>query len=83
MDHPGASTPWAARSSAASDAVACYASPASSAQQLVGRYVVEAKLPQPGALRSDSYEGDGHAIVQHPDTSVVEAALKTIIETAT
>jgi biotin carboxylase len=51
------------------------------AQELVGRHVVEAKLPQPGAPRSDSYEGDGHVIVRHPDTSVVEAALKTIIET--
>jgi biotin carboxylase len=51
------------------------------AQELVGRHVVEARLPQPGAPRSDSYEGDGHVIVRHPDTSVVEAALKTIIET--
>jgi hypothetical protein len=51
------------------------------AQELVGRHVVEAKLPQPGAPRSDSYEGDGHVIVRHPDTAVVEAALKTIIET--
>jgi hypothetical protein len=51
------------------------------AQELVGRHVVEAKLPQPGVPRSDSYEGDGHVIVRHPDTAVVEAALKTIIET--
>ena len=51
------------------------------AQELVGRHVVEAKLPQPGAPRSDSYEGDGHVIVRHPDTAAVEAALKTIIET--
>ncbi len=51
------------------------------AQALVGRHVVEAKLPQPGAPRNDSYEGDGHVIVRHPDTSVVEAALKTVIET--
>jgi ATP-grasp domain len=51
------------------------------AQELVGRHVVEARLPQPGAARSDSYEGDGHVIVRHPDTAVVEAALKTVIET--
>jgi hypothetical protein len=51
------------------------------AQELVGRHVVEARLPTPGAQRSDSYEGDGHVIVRHPDTAVVEAALKTIIET--
>jgi hypothetical protein len=51
------------------------------AQQLVGRHVVEARLPQPGAPRSDSYEGDGHVIVRDPDTDVVLAAMKTIIET--
>jgi len=51
------------------------------AQELVGRHVVEARLPTPGAPRSDSYEGDGHVIVRHPDTAVVEAAMKTIIET--
>jgi hypothetical protein len=51
------------------------------AQELVGRHVVEARLPTPGAQRSDSYEGDGHVIVRHPDTAVVEAAMKTIIET--
>jgi hypothetical protein len=51
------------------------------AQALIGRHVVEARLPQPGAPRSDSYEGDGHVIVRHPDTEVVTAAMKTIIET--
>jgi len=51
------------------------------AQALVGRHVVEARLPQVGAPRSDSYEGDGHVIVRHPDTEVVTAAMKTIIET--
>jgi biotin carboxylase len=51
------------------------------AQELVGRHVVEARLPEPGAPRSDSYEGDGYVIVRHPDTEVVIAAMKTIIET--
>jgi hypothetical protein len=51
------------------------------AQQLVGRHVVEARLPQPGAPRNDSYEGDGYVLVRDPDTSVVLAATKTIIET--
>ena len=50
------------------------------AQELIGRHVVEARLPTPGAPRSDSYEGDGFVIVRHPDTAVVEAAMKTIIE---
>ncbi len=51
------------------------------ANELVGRHVVEAKLPAPGAPRSDSYEGDGYVIVRDPDTEVVKAAMKTIIET--
>ena len=51
------------------------------AQELVGRHVVEARLPEPGVPRSDSYEGDGYVIVRHPDTEVVTAAMKTIIET--
>jgi biotin carboxylase len=51
------------------------------AQALVGRHVVEAKLPTPGEPRSDSYEGDGYVIVRDPDTEVVKAAMKTIIET--
>jgi biotin carboxylase len=51
------------------------------AQALVGRHVAEARLPQLGAPRSDSYEGDGHVIVRDPDTDVVLAALKTVIET--
>jgi biotin carboxylase len=51
------------------------------AQEIVGKYVVEARLPTPGAPKSDSYEGDGHVIVRHPDTEVVKAALKTLIET--
>jgi D-alanine-D-alanine ligase-like ATP-grasp enzyme len=47
----------------------------------VGPYVVEAKLPTPGAPKSESYEGDGYAIVRDPRTAVVEAALSTIIQT--
>jgi predicted ATP-grasp superfamily ATP-dependent carboligase len=51
------------------------------ANELVGRHVVESRLPHQGAPRSDSYEGDGHVIVRDPDTAVVTAAMKTIIET--
>ncbi|HEX2685988.1 MAG TPA: ATP-grasp domain-containing protein [Kofleriaceae bacterium] len=51
------------------------------AQELVGRHVVEARLPEPGAARNDSYEGDGYVIVRHPDTEIVTATMKTIIET--
>ncbi len=51
------------------------------AQELVGRHVVESRLPPPGTPRSDSYEGDGYVIVRDPDVEVVKAAMKTIIET--
>jgi formate-dependent phosphoribosylglycinamide formyltransferase (GAR transformylase) len=49
--------------------------------QAVGHLVVEAKLPTVGAPKSSSYEGDGYAIVRHPNTEVVQKALKKIIET--
>ena len=50
-------------------------------QELLGGLIVQAQLPRPGASRSDSYEGDGYIIVRHPDTEVVTAAMKTIVET--
>lgn len=50
-------------------------------QELVGRLIVEASLPKPGAPHSDSYDGDGYVIIRHPDTEVVTAAIKTISET--
>ena len=49
------------------------------AHEAVGRWVVETKLPTLGAPKSDSYEGDGHAIVRHDRTEVVEEALASII----
>jgi biotin carboxylase len=49
--------------------------------ELVGRLLVEARLPEVGAARSDAYEGDGYLIVRDPDTEVVTAAIETIIET--
>lgn len=51
------------------------------AQRRVGGLVVEAKLPTIGMPKSDSYEGDGYAIVRHPDTEVVQKALQILIET--
>ncbi|MDX2010228.1 MAG: ATP-grasp domain-containing protein [Myxococcaceae bacterium] len=49
--------------------------------EAVGKYIAEAKLPTLGAMRSDSYEGDGYIVVRDPDTEVVKKALKFIIET--
>jgi formate-dependent phosphoribosylglycinamide formyltransferase (GAR transformylase) len=51
------------------------------AQRLVGKYVVETSLPRVGAAKAGGYEGEGFAIVRHPDTAVVTAALRTLIET--
>ena len=51
------------------------------ANEGVGRLVVESRLPKLGTPRKDSYEGDGYVIVRDPDTEVVKAAMKTIIET--
>lgn len=49
------------------------------AQRELGHLVVEANLPELGAPRRASYEGDGYAIVRHPDTSVVEHALERLV----
>lgn len=49
------------------------------AHEAIGRHVIETKLPHLGAPKSDSYEGDGYAIVRDPRTEVVEHALSTII----
>lgn len=46
----------------------------------IGDLVVEAKVPSIGAPKSDSYEGDGHVIVRHPETSVVEDAMRAVID---
>jgi formate-dependent phosphoribosylglycinamide formyltransferase (GAR transformylase) len=51
------------------------------AQERVGSVVVEARMPTIGMPKSDSYEGDGYAIVRHPDTEIVQKALKIIVET--
>ncbi|MSQ83966.1 MAG: ATP-grasp domain-containing protein [Myxococcales bacterium] len=50
------------------------------AQRELGKFVVETKLPRIGATPSSSYEGDGFAIVRHPDTRVVEQALKRLVD---
>ena len=51
------------------------------AQAKIGHLVVKAQLPQVGAPRRDGYEGEGWAIVRHPDTEVVKRALFELITT--
>jgi hypothetical protein len=43
--------------------------------------VVESKLPQQGAHRGDTYEGDGFVIVRGNNTDEIDAALSEIIST--
>ena len=50
-------------------------------QEKFGGMVVEAKLPQPGAAMAESYEGDGHLILRHPETDVVRDAVHEIVST--
>ncbi len=47
----------------------------------LGEIVVEAKIPKAGQAPTGSYEGEGHVIVRHPETHVVEEALQKIIST--
>ena len=51
------------------------------ANRKMGEHVVEAKIPQAGTPKSDSYEGDGYVIIRDPDVEVVKAAMATVIET--
>jgi biotin carboxylase len=49
------------------------------AQRELGELVVEARLPQPGQPKSSSYEGEGHVLLRHRDTAVVERALHRLV----
>ncbi len=49
------------------------------AQAELGHLVVEAKLPEPGQPRASTYEGEGYAIVRHPETAMVERAIARLV----
>ncbi len=51
------------------------------ASEQIGHLVVESRLPTRGAMRAESYEGDGYVIVRDRDVEVVKAAMTTVIET--
>lgn len=51
-------------------------------QRELGDLVVEAQLPRLGQPPTGTYEGEGHVILRHRDTSVVEAGLRRIVEVA-
>ena len=43
--------------------------------------ITDIRVPKPGQEKSMSYEGEGFIILRHPDSKVVEEALKEIVET--
>jgi biotin carboxylase len=47
----------------------------------VGASLVEAKLPEIGAPKNDSYEGDGYVVLRDESTAKVVSMLKTTVET--
>ncbi len=47
----------------------------------LGELVTDARLPRHGQEKAPSYEGEGFVVVRHPDTKVVEDALKHIVST--
>lgn len=49
------------------------------AQRVAGAHVMDRKLPVLGARRATSYEGDGWAVVRHPETAVVKDALRALV----
>lgn len=51
------------------------------AQRKVAGLVVEAQLPEVGMWPTGSYEGEGYVIVRHPETAVVQQALRDLVGT--
>ncbi len=49
--------------------------------EAIGQWVAEAKLPQIGAPKSESYEGDGYVVVRHESTEAVKKMIQKVIET--
>lgn len=50
------------------------------AERELGRLVCDARLPHIGQPASISYEGEGYVIFRHPETAVVEQALRRVVE---
>jgi biotin carboxylase len=48
-------------------------------QEQFGALICDARLPYTGQHPTGSYEGEGHIIVRHPETSVVQHALQRIV----
>jgi len=50
------------------------------AQEQVGKYVVDARLPKVGQPRASGYEGEGYAVVKAPTTALVVEALRGLVK---
>ncbi len=46
----------------------------------VGAMVCDVKLPEIGQPPAATYEGDGYIILRHPETAVVERAIRRVVE---
>ena len=51
-------------------------------QRELGDIVVEAVIPHHGQPAAGTYEGEGHVVLRHPETAVVEAGLRRVVEVA-
>jgi biotin carboxylase len=51
-------------------------------QAELGELVVEAAIPRHGQGTSGTYEGEGYVILRHPETEVVEAGLRRVVDVA-
>jgi formate-dependent phosphoribosylglycinamide formyltransferase (GAR transformylase) len=49
--------------------------------EAVGKWIVEADIPNVGSPKKDGYEGDGYIIVRHESTAAVKEMVKTILAT--
>jgi len=47
----------------------------------LGTLVCDHRIPRPGMVPTGSYEGEGFLMVRHPETAVVEQALRHIVST--
>ncbi len=46
----------------------------------VGHLVCDVKLPEVGQAPAQTYDGDGFIILRHPETAVVERAIRRVVE---
>lgn len=49
-------------------------------QREFGHLLCDSKVPVPGQSPTGSYEGDGYLILRHPETEVVERAIRRVVE---